>query len=117
MRASAVVAIVCLATQVALSCAAPIGTRKVVFQKPNIGTLALATASQYAFNVISSVLTTGVWKGISTPAPAGNGNNGTHAREVLEFLDTRINEELAARAYTQELLSRVPKSGVLDDLN
>ena len=42
---------------------------------------------------------------------SGNGNGSITTREIFRFIDTQINEELAARAYTRELLSRVPESG------
>jgi len=125
MRASVVVAIVCL---VAPSCAAPISTRKIIFDKPNVGKLATSTFFQYAINVIAGIATAGVWKGTGLPTgqqSSGNGNGtagrrndgSTSTREIFEFLDTRINEELAARAYTRELLWRVPEPGALNDLN
>jgi len=113
MRASAVVAVVCL---VAPSCAAPINTRTVHFPAPNVKTLALSTAIQWAINVGTGLLTAGVWKG--TGLPTGQPSTGnTTTREILEFFDKRINEELAARVYTQELLRRVPESDALNDLN
>ncbi|KAH9980036.1 hypothetical protein BGW80DRAFT_1556688 [Lactifluus volemus] len=118
VRSQAAIAILCFASQVTSSCAAPLKAKRAPFNPTGTTQTIASTSIQYAVNMLFQAALTKIasawkWKGSMQNAAA---QTTSSRREVLEYIQTRANEELAFRMYKRESSTLLERTWI-DDLD
>ncbi|KAI0301131.1 hypothetical protein B0F90DRAFT_1668006 [Multifurca ochricompacta] len=112
MRAVAATTVLCLAASIVPSCtAATIHSERAGAAPPaSLGKTAASSIISTAVSILAGTGLTTLFSHI------GQKKQGSR-REVLEYIEARLNQELAARAYKRELLSSILDMRALNELD
>ncbi|KAH9035609.1 hypothetical protein EDB84DRAFT_1219873 [Lactarius hengduanensis] len=111
--AATAVAVLCFTAHVAPSCAAASFQERAVVDPPaappsSLGNAAAGSAIGAAVSLLASKAISGLFNEFS---------NQTARREMLEVLEARANQELAARKYRRELVAALLDLRSFDELD